>query len=91
MNNLENQEEKSDYCLDINPETILKSKKGGKINESVYYLSEKDYGVLTRHIRNLYRRLRTRIDDDSATELDNVCPKDSILATNTSVLSTATG
>jgi archaellum biogenesis protein FlaJ (TadC family) len=40
--------------------------RGGKINESVYYLSEKDYGVLTSHIRNLYRRLRTRIDDDAA-------------------------
>ncbi|MCK4365145.1 MAG: archaellar assembly protein FlaJ [Thermoplasmatales archaeon] len=42
--------------------------RGGRINDSVYYLSEKDYGVLTRHIRNLYRRLRTRIDDDSAWE-----------------------
>ena len=40
--------------------------RGGKINESVYYLSEKDYGVLTPHIRNLYRRLRTRIDDNAA-------------------------
>lgn len=40
--------------------------RGGKINDSVYYLSEKDYGVLTRHIRDLYRRLRTRIDDDAA-------------------------
>ncbi|UCF50334.1 MAG: archaellar assembly protein FlaJ [Thermoplasmatales archaeon] len=44
----------------------ISAMRGGKINESVYYLSEKDYGVLTRHIRNLYRRLRTRIDDDSA-------------------------
>jgi len=42
--------------------------RGGRINESVYYLSEKDYGVLTGHIRNLYRRLRTRIDDDAAWE-----------------------
>jgi flagellar protein FlaJ len=44
----------------------ISAMRGGKINESVYYLSEKDYGVLTQHIRNLYRRLRTRIDDDSA-------------------------
>ncbi|MFW6120898.1 MAG: type II secretion system F family protein [Petrotogales bacterium] len=42
--------------------------RGGKINESVYYLSEKDYGVLTRHIRALYRRLRTRINDDDSWE-----------------------
>ena len=46
----------------------ISAMRGGKINESVYYLSEKDYGVLTRHIRNLYRRLRTRIDDDAAWE-----------------------
>jgi archaeal flagellar protein FlaJ len=44
----------------------ISTMRGGKINESVYYLSEKDYGVLTKHIRNLYRRLRTRIDDDAA-------------------------
>ncbi len=44
----------------------ISAMRGGKINESVYYLSEKDYGVLTRHIRDLYRRLRTRIDDDAA-------------------------
>lgn len=42
--------------------------RGGKINESVYYLSEKDYGILTWHIRDLYRRLRTRINDDAAWE-----------------------
>lgn len=42
--------------------------RGGKINESVYYLSEKDYGVLSKHVKNLYRRLRTRIDDDEAWE-----------------------
>ena len=29
---------------------------GGKINESVYYLSEKDYGVLTGHIKHLNGR-----------------------------------
>jgi len=46
----------------------ISTMRGGKINESVYYLSEKDYGVLTSHIRNLYRRLRTRIDDDAAWE-----------------------
>jgi len=44
----------------------ISTMKGGKINESVYYLSRKDYGILTKHIRNLYRRLRTRIDDDAA-------------------------
>jgi flagellar protein FlaJ len=44
----------------------ISTMRGGKINESVYYLSEKDYGILTRHIRNLYRRLRTRINDESA-------------------------
>jgi len=42
--------------------------RGGKINESVHYLSEKDYGVLTKHIKALYRRLRTRINDDAAWE-----------------------
>jgi flagellar protein FlaJ len=42
--------------------------RGGKINDSVYYLSEKDYGILSSHIRDLYRRLRTRIDDDAAWE-----------------------
>ncbi|MEA3457515.1 MAG: type II secretion system F family protein, partial [Candidatus Thermoplasmatota archaeon] len=46
----------------------ISSMKGGKINESVYYLSEKDYGVLSRHIRNLYKRLRTRINDDDSWE-----------------------
>lgn len=40
--------------------------KGGKVTESVYYLSRKDYGVLSKYIRSLYRRLRTRIDDDAA-------------------------
>ena len=42
--------------------------RGGKINESVYYLSEKDYGVLTDYIKDLYRRLRTRIDDSASWE-----------------------
>ena len=46
----------------------ISTMRGGKINDSVYYLSEKDYGVLSRHIRDLYRRLRTRIDDDAAWE-----------------------
>jgi archaeal flagellar protein FlaJ len=46
----------------------ISTMRGGKINDSVYYLSEKDYGVLTKHIRDLYRRLRTRIDDDAAWE-----------------------
>jgi len=44
----------------------ISTMKGGKTNESVYYLSKKDYGVLTKHIRNLSRRLRTRINDDEA-------------------------
>ena len=38
----------------------ISTMRGGRINDSVYYLSEKDYGVLTTHIRDLYRRLRTR-------------------------------
>ena len=46
----------------------ISAMRGGKINDSVYYLSEKDYGILTHHIRDLYRRLRTRINDDSAWE-----------------------
>lgn len=46
----------------------ISSMRGGKINESVYYLSNKDYGVLTKHVRDLYRRLRTRINDDDAWE-----------------------
>jgi flagellar protein FlaJ len=46
----------------------ISTMRGGKINDSVYYLSEKDYGVLTIHIRDLYRRLRTRINDDAAWE-----------------------
>lgn len=46
----------------------ISTMRGGRINDSVYYLSEKDYGVLTKHIRDLYRRLRTRINDDAAWE-----------------------
>lgn len=46
----------------------ISTMRGGKINDSVYYLSEKDYGVLSKHIKDLYRRLRTRIDDDSSWE-----------------------
>jgi flagellar protein FlaJ len=46
----------------------ISTMRGGRINDSVYYLSEKDYGVLTEHIRDLYRRLRTRIDDNAAWE-----------------------
>jgi len=41
----------------------ISTMRGGKINDSVYYLSRKDYGVLTKHIKDLYKRLRTRIDD----------------------------
>ena len=46
----------------------ISTMRGGKINESVYYLSEKDYGVLSQHIKDLYRRLRTRINDDDSWE-----------------------
>jgi flagellar protein FlaJ len=46
----------------------ISTMRGGNINASVYYLSEKDYGILTRHIRDLYRRLRTRINDDDSWE-----------------------
>ena len=46
----------------------ISTMRGGKINESVYYLSEKDYGVLTSHIKDLYKRLRTRINDDNSWE-----------------------
>ncbi len=46
----------------------ISTMRGGKINESVYYLSEKDYGILTNHIRALYRRLKTRINDDDSWE-----------------------
>ncbi|RLF58581.1 MAG: hypothetical protein DRN27_04990 [Thermoplasmata archaeon] len=40
--------------------------KGGEVTKSIYYLSLKDYGILTKYIRSLYRRLRTRIDDTAA-------------------------
>ena len=46
----------------------ISTMRGGKINESMYYLSEKDYGVLTTHIKDLYKRLRTRINDDNSWE-----------------------
>lgn len=46
----------------------ISTMRGGRINESVYYLSEKDYGVLTKYVKSLYRRLRTRINDDDAWE-----------------------
>ncbi len=46
----------------------ISTMRGGRINDSVYYLSEKDYGVLSKHIKDLYRRLRTRIDDDASWE-----------------------
>ena len=46
----------------------ISTMRGGKITESVYYLSQKDYGVLTKHVRDLYRRLRTRINDDDSWE-----------------------
>jgi flagellar protein FlaJ len=46
----------------------ISTMRGGKISESVYYLSQKDYGVLTKHVSDLYRRLRTRINDDDSWE-----------------------
>ena len=46
----------------------ISTMRGGKINEAVHYLSEKDYGILTPHIKALYRRLRTRINDDASWE-----------------------
>jgi archaeal flagellar protein FlaJ len=46
----------------------ISTMRGGRINPSVHYLSEKDYGVLTKHITDLYRRLRTRINDDASWE-----------------------
>jgi flagellar protein FlaJ len=46
----------------------ISSMRGGKITESLYYLSEKDYGILTKHLKDLYKRLRTRINDDAAWE-----------------------
>jgi archaellum biogenesis protein FlaJ (TadC family) len=46
----------------------ISTMRGGKINDSVYYLSKKNYGVLTKHIRDLYKRLRTRIDDTASWE-----------------------
>ena len=46
----------------------ISAMRGGKITASVYYLSEKDYGILTKHIKDLYKRLRTMIDDDAAWE-----------------------
>jgi len=46
----------------------ISTMRAGRINESVYYLSEKDYGILTKYVKSLYRRLRTRINDDDAWE-----------------------
>ncbi len=46
----------------------ISAMRGGKITDSVYYLSEKDYGILTKHVKDLYRRLRTRINDNDAWE-----------------------
>jgi len=46
----------------------ISAMRGGKITASLYYLSEKDYGILTKNIKDLYRRLRTMIDDDAAWE-----------------------
>ena len=42
--------------------------RGGKINDSVYYLSKRDYGVLSHDIGRLSKRLKTRINDTSSWE-----------------------
>jgi len=42
--------------------------KGGKITESVGYLGEKDYGILTENVINLHKRLKTRVDDTASWE-----------------------
>jgi len=42
--------------------------RGGKVNESLGYLSEKDYGILTDNIVNLDKRLRTRVNDTMSWE-----------------------
>jgi flagellar protein FlaJ len=42
--------------------------RGGKINESVFYLSKRDYGVLSPDIGRLSKRLKTRINDTSSWE-----------------------
>ena len=40
----------------------------GKIIESLGYLSEKDYGILTEQIKRLYKRLKTRISGKESWE-----------------------
>lgn len=42
--------------------------RGGKINESLYYLSKRDYGILSENISRLSKRLKTRINDASSWE-----------------------
>ena len=42
--------------------------RGGKINESVFYLSKRDYGLLSPDIGRLSKRLKTRINDTSSWE-----------------------
>ncbi|UCD13085.1 MAG: archaellar assembly protein FlaJ [Thermoplasmatales archaeon] len=42
--------------------------RGGKIRESVYYLSRRDYGILSENIGRLSKRLKTRIDDSTSWE-----------------------
>jgi flagellar protein FlaJ len=41
----------------------ISTMRGGKINESVSYLSGKDHGILTDNINKLSKRLKTRIND----------------------------
>ncbi len=42
--------------------------RGGKITDSVFYLSKRDYGVLSPDIGRLSKRLKTRINDTSSWE-----------------------
>lgn len=42
--------------------------RGGKVTESVGYLTEKDYGILTDNIMNLGKRLKTRVNDTASWE-----------------------
>lgn len=46
----------------------IASMRGGKISDSVYYLSKRDYGVLSENIGRLSKRLKTRIDDKASWE-----------------------
>jgi len=42
--------------------------RGGRVTQAVGYLSGKDYGVLTESVENLYKRLKTTINDTASWE-----------------------